>query len=99
LIGVNAIFSAFTILVIWRFPPFWALITFVIGLVTFLEGYGIWKLNIIAYIVIMVALVYNFFGAIFFRNFLEINSDLHAFIYLILVILIMIYLLRVRDHF
>jgi hypothetical protein len=68
---------------------------FIIGLIFFLEGYGIWKLNFIAYMIIIVALVFNFFGALFYRELIGLISDFQAAVHLILVTGIIVYLLRV----
>ncbi|MFX1506723.1 MAG: hypothetical protein ACFFDC_11525 [Promethearchaeota archaeon] len=99
ILGVNGFLSSIEILLVWRFPPSWALISFIFGLIFFLEGYGIWKLNFIAYIIIMAALVFIFFAVLFYRELIGLISDLQAAVYLILMTGIILYLLRVRDHF
>ncbi|MFX1285716.1 MAG: hypothetical protein ACFFB5_18895 [Promethearchaeota archaeon] len=73
-----------------------------LGFLIFLEGLGLWKLNIIAYIIALISLGLNVLGILLNYKYLLaliINDLLIALINPILTILIFIYFIKVRDHF
>lgn len=73
-----------------------------IGFLIFLEGLGLWKLNIIAYIIALISLGLNVLGILLnYKYFLTliINDLIVALINPIITILIFIYFIKVRNHF
>ena len=76
------------------------------GLFIFLEGLGLWKLNIIAYIIALISLGLNVLGILLnYQFFLTLMMNLNVFdllfalINLIITILLFIYFIKVRSHF
>lgn len=76
------------------------------GLLIFLEGLGLWKLNIIAYIIALISLGLNVLGILLsYQFFLTLMMNLNVFDLLfalinpIITILLFIYFIKVRDHF
>ena len=72
------------------------------GLLIFLEGLGLWKLNIIAYIIALISLGLNVLGILLsYKYFLSliISDLLFALINPIITILIFIYFIKVRSRF
>lgn len=76
------------------------------GLLIFLEGLGLWKLNIIAYIIALISLGLNVLGILLsYQFFLTLMMNLNVFALLfalvnpIITILLFIYFIKVRSHF
>ena len=76
------------------------------GLFIFLEGLGLWKLNIIAYIIALISLGLNVLGILLnYQFFLTLMMNLNVFDLLfalinpIITILLFIYFIKVRSHF
>ncbi|MFX0208154.1 MAG: hypothetical protein ACFFDT_19370, partial [Candidatus Hodarchaeota archaeon] len=77
-------------------------IILLLGLLIFLEGLGLWKLNIIGYIIALISLGLNVLGILLNYKYLLtliINDLLIALLNPILTILLFIYFIKVRDHF
>ncbi len=77
-------------------------IILIFGLLVFLEGLGLWKLNIIAYIVVLISLGLNVLGLLLSFEYLLtllLNGYISALINPIITILLFIYLIQVRDRF
>ena len=74
----------------------------ILGLLVFLEGLGLWKLNIIAYLICLVILGLDVLGIILnYKVFLAliISDFFFALINPLITILLFIYFIKVRDHF
>lgn len=74
----------------------------VVGILIFLEGIGLWKLNIIAYIVALISLGLNVFGIILSIEYLLtllLNGYITALINPLITILLFIYFIKVRERF
>ncbi|MFX0013262.1 MAG: hypothetical protein ACFFB2_02655 [Promethearchaeota archaeon] len=77
-------------------------IILIAGLLVFLIGIGLWKLNIIAYIVVLISLGMNVLVIILsYADYLTLllNGAIYALINPIITILIFVYLVKVRDSF
>ena len=77
-----------------------------IGFPIFLEGLGLWKLNILAYIIALILLGLNALGILLsYQFFLTLMMSLDVFLFLfalifpIMDILLFIYFIKVRSHF
>jgi hypothetical protein len=74
----------------------------ILGIIVFLLGLGLWKLNIIAYIVILISLGLNVLGLLLNLNYLLtllLKGYITALINPLITILLFIYFIKVRDHF
>lgn len=74
----------------------------ILGIVVFLLGYGLWKLNIIAYILVLVSLGLNVLGLLLSFDYLLallLNGYISALLNPLITILLFIYFVKVRDHF
>jgi hypothetical protein len=78
------------------------IVILITGLLVFLEGLGLWKLNFIAYLIYLVLLGINVLGIIMnYKYYLAlIISDLFfALLNPFITILLFIYFIQIRDHF
>ncbi|MFX1515350.1 MAG: hypothetical protein ACFFC6_03515 [Promethearchaeota archaeon] len=74
----------------------------ILGVLVFLLGLGLWKLNILAYILILISLGLNVLGLLLSLDYLLallMNGYISALINPVITILLFIYFIKVRDHF
>jgi hypothetical protein len=74
----------------------------ILGIIIFLLGLGLWKLNIIAYILILISLGLNVLGLLLSFDYLFallLNGYITALVNPLITILLFIYFVKVRDHF
>jgi len=74
----------------------------ILGVLVFLLGLGLWKLNIIAYILVLISLGLNVLGLLLSLDYLLallLNGYISALINPVITILLFIYFIKVREHF
>lgn len=74
----------------------------ILGVLVFLLGLGLWKLNIIAYILVLISLGLNVLGLILSLDYLLallLNGYISALVNPVITILLFIYFIKVREHF
>ena len=74
----------------------------ILGVLVFLLGLGLWKLNIIAYILVLISLGLNVLGLLLSLDYLVallLNGYISALINPVITILLFVYFIKVREHF